>query len=164
MMADLSHLNDRGDAHMVDVGHKPVVARTAVAQALVRIQPATAAAILDGAVPKGDVGAVARLGGIAASKRTPELIMLCHPLQLDGVDLDVAIDPGGLVTLTGRVHTTARTGVEMEALTAVAVAALNVYDMVKGIDPGPVVESIRLLSKHTAAAPDTAANTERDRG
>jgi cyclic pyranopterin phosphate synthase len=163
-MADLSHLNDRGDAHMVDVGHKPVVARTAVAQALVRIQPATAAAILDGAVPKGDVGAVARLGGIAASKRTPELIILCHPLQLDGVDLEIAIDPAGLVTLTGSVHTTARTGVEMEALTAVAVAALNVYDMVKGIDPGPVVESIRLLSKHTAAPPGAAANTERDRG
>jgi len=143
---------------MVDVGHKPVVARTAVAQARVRVQPETAAAMLDGAVPKGDVGAVARLGGIAASKRTPELILLCHPLPLDAVDLDIAIDPAGLVTLTSRVHTTARTGVEMEALTAVSVAALNVYDMVKGIDAGPVIESIRLLSKHTAAPPGGAGS------
>ena len=101
-----------------------------------RVQPATIAAILDGAVPKGDVGAVARLGGIAAAKRTHELILLCHPLPIDGVDLDVAADPAGLVTLTATVHTTARTGVEMEALTAASVAALNVYDMVKGIDPG----------------------------
>jgi cyclic pyranopterin monophosphate synthase len=155
-MADLSHLNERGEARMVGVGHKPIVARTAEAQARVRVQPETAAAILDGAVPKGDVGAVARLGGIAASKRTPELILLCHPLQLDGVDLDIAVDPAGLVTLTSRVRTTARTGVEMEALTAVSVAALNVYDMVKGIDAGPVIESVRLLSKHTAAPSRTA--------
>jgi cyclic pyranopterin monophosphate synthase len=162
-VADLTHLNDRGEAHMVGVGHKPIVARTAVAQALVRVQPATAAAILDGAVPKGDVGAVARLGGIAASKRTPELIMLCHPLPIDGVELEIAIDPAGLVTLTGHVQTMARTGVEMEALTAVAVAALNVYDMVKGIDAGPVIESIRLLSKHTAPAA-AAAPGDNERG
>jgi cyclic pyranopterin phosphate synthase len=154
-MPDLPHLNARGEAHMVGVGHKPAVARTAVAQAVVRVQPATVAAILDGAVPKGDVGAVARLGGIAAAKRTPELVLLCHPLPIDGVDLDVVTDPAGLVTLTATVHTTARTGVEMEALTAVSVAALNVYDMVKGIDPAPVIEAVRLVSKDKAPATET---------
>ena len=141
---------------MVGVGHKPVVARRAVAQASVRLQPATITAILDGTVPKGDVGAVARLGGIAASKRTPELVLLCHTLPIDGVDVDVTVDPAGVVTITATVATTARTGVEMEALTAAAVAALNVYDMVKGIDPGPAIESVRLLSKHKAPATDMA--------
>ncbi len=154
-MPDLPHLNARGEAHMVGVGHKPAVARTAVAEASVRVQPATIAAILDGAVPKGDVGAVARLGGIAAAKRTHELVLLCHPLPIDGVDLDVAADPAGLVTLTATVHTTARTGVEMEALTAASVAALNVYDMVKGIDPAPVIETVRLISKDKASAAQT---------
>lgn len=139
---------------MVGVGHKPAVARMAVAQASVRLQPTTITAILDGTVPKGDVGAVARLGGIAASKRTPELVLLCHPLPIDGVDVDVTVDPAGVVTITATVATTARTGVEMEALTAAAVAALNVYDMVKGIDPGPVIESVRLLSKEKAPATD----------
>jgi cyclic pyranopterin monophosphate synthase len=155
-MGDLPHLNPRGEAHMVGVGHKPAVARMAVAQASVRMQPTTITAILDGSVPKGDVGAVARLGGIAASKRTPELVLLCHPLPIDGVDVDVTVDPAGVVTITATVATTARTGVEMEALTAAAVAALNVYDMVKGIDPGPVIESVRLLSKDKAAATDAA--------
>lgn len=141
---------------MVGVGHKPAVARMAVAQASVRLQPTTITAILDGTVPKGDVGAVARLSGIAASKRTPELVLLCHPLPIDGVDVDVTVDPAGVVTITATVATTARTGVEMEALTAAAVAALNVYDMVKGIDPGPVIESVRLLSKDKAPATDAA--------
>jgi len=141
---------------MVGVGHKPAVARRAVAQASVRIDPTTAAAILEGSVPKGDVAAVARLGGIAASKRTPELILLCHPLPIDGVEVDVAVDPSGLVTLTATVATTARTGVEMEALTAASIAALNVYDMVKGIDPGPVIESVRLLSKDKAPSSASA--------
>jgi cyclic pyranopterin monophosphate synthase len=152
-MGDLPHLNPRGEARMVGVGHKPAVVRTAVAQASVRVQPATITAILDGTVPKGDVGAVARLGGIAASKRTPELVLLCHPLPIDGVDLAVEVDPDGLVALTATVRTTARTGVEMEALTAVAVAALNVYDMVKGIDPGPVIEVVRLREKTKEPAP-----------
>jgi cyclic pyranopterin phosphate synthase len=152
-MAELPHLNARGDARMVDVGHKPTVARTAVAEGLVRIAPATARAILDGTAPKGDVAAVARLGGIAASKRTSDLVLLCHPLPIDGVDLAVEVDPDGLVALTATVRTTARTGVEMEALTAVAVAALNVYDMVKGIDPGPVIEVVRLREKTKEPAP-----------
>jgi cyclic pyranopterin phosphate synthase len=146
-VAELSHLTARGDARMVDVSHKPTVARTAVAEGLVRIAPATARAILDGTAPKGDVAAVARLGGIAASKRTAELVLLCHPLPIDGVDLAVEVDPGGLVVITATVRTAARTGVEMEALTAVSIAALNVYDMVKGIDPGPVIDAIRLIEK-----------------
>jgi cyclic pyranopterin phosphate synthase len=146
-VGELSHLNDRGEARMVDVGHKPSVARTAIAEARVRIQPATARAILDGTVPKGDVGAVARIAGIAAAKRTPELIMLCHPLPIDGAELDVRVDADGLVIVTATVRTTARTGVEMEALTAASISALNIYDMVKGIDPGPTIEQIRLVSK-----------------
>jgi cyclic pyranopterin phosphate synthase len=134
---------------MVEVGHKPAVPRRAVARGVVRVAPATAAAILAGDVPKGDVGAVARLAGIAAAKRTPELILLCHPLPVDAAGVEVEVDPAGTVTLTATVGTTARTGVEMEALTAVSVAALNVYDLVKGIDPGPVIEDVRLLSKET---------------
>ena len=146
-MSELTHLGPRGDARMVDVSAKPVVARTAVAEGTVRIAPATARAILDGTAPKGDVAAVARLGGIAASKRTPELVMLCHPLPIDGVEVTVDVDPAGSVRIVATVRTVARTGVEMEALTAVTVAALNVYDMVKGIDPGPVIESVRLVDK-----------------
>ena len=140
---------------MVDVSHKPAVVRSAVAEGLVRIAPATARAILDGTTPKGDVAAVARLGGIAASKRTADLVLLCHPLPIDGIDLTVEVDPAGLVTIRATVRTTSRTGVEMEALTADSVAALNVYDMVKSIDPGPVIDAVRLVEKakgSTAAA------------
>ena len=151
-LAELSHLNPRGEARMVDVSHKPAVVRTAVAEGLVRITPATARAILDGAAPKGDVAAVARLGGIAAAKRTSDLVLLCHPLPIDGIDLTVKVDPEGLVVIRATVRTTARTGVEMEALTAVSVAALNVYDMVKGIDPGPVIDAVHLVEKVKGSA------------
>lgn len=150
-MAELTHVDERGRARMVSVGHKPAVTRRAIAEALVRVAPATAAAITEGRVPKGDVGAVARLSGIAAAKRTPELVLLCHPLPIDGAVVEVDIAAAGLVTITATVETTARTGVEMEALTAASVAALNVYDLVKGIDPGPVIERIRLRSKEKAA-------------
>jgi cyclic pyranopterin phosphate synthase len=161
-LAELSHLNDRGDAHMVDVSGKPIVARTAVAEAIVRVSPETARAISAGQVPKGDVAAVARLGGIAASKRTSELVLLCHPLPIDGVEVGIDVDPVGVVTITATVRTTARTGVEMEALTTVSVAALNMYDMVKGIDSGPVIEMIRLRSKHKSPVSDLTAPTKRD--
>lgn len=147
-MSDVPHLDRRGNARMVDVGHKPIVLRTAVAEARLHVRPDTAAAILDGEVPKGDVAALARIAGIAAVKRTPELVVLCHQLPIDGAEVDVAVDPAGYVTLTATVRATARTGVEMEALTAVSVAALNVYDMVKGIDPGPVIEHVHLVAKH----------------
>ena len=149
MSADeLTHLDARGQARMVGVGHKPPVARRAVAEAVVRMAPATARAMSDGELPKGDAAAVARVAGIMAAKRTPELIALCHPLPIEHVRIEVAIDAeAGEVRITGEVETIARTGVEMEALTAVSVAALNVYDMVKGIDKGVVVEGIRLLEK-----------------
>jgi cyclic pyranopterin phosphate synthase len=119
-----------------------------VAEAVVRMAPATARAMSDGELPKGDAAAVARVAGIMAAKRTPELIALCHPLPIERVGIEVAVDAeAGEVRITGEVETIARTGVEMEALTAVSVAALNVYDMVKGIDKGVVVEGIRLLEK-----------------
>ena len=149
MSADeLTHLDARGQARMVGVGHKPAVARRAVAEAVLRMAPATARAMSDGALPKGDAAAVARVAGIMAAKRTPELIALCHPLPIERVGIEVAVDAeAGEVRITGEVETIARTGVEMEALTAVSVAALNVYDMVKGIDKGVVVERVRLLEK-----------------
>ena len=149
MSADeLTHLDARGQARMVGVGHKPAVARRAVAEAVLRMAPATARAMSDGELPKGDAAAVARVAGIMAAKRTPELIALCHPLPIERVGVEVVIDAeAGEVRITGEVETIARTGVEMEALTAVSVAALNVYDMVKGIDKGVVVERVRLLEK-----------------
>ncbi|HEX4936693.1 MAG TPA: cyclic pyranopterin monophosphate synthase MoaC [Gemmatimonadaceae bacterium] len=144
----LTHLDARGEARMVGVGHKPPVPRRAVAEAVVRMRPESARAMSDGTLPKGDAAAVARIAGIMAAKRTPELVALCHPLPIDRAGVDVAVDPdAGLVTITAAVETTARTGVEMEALTAVSVAALNVYDLVKGIDTGIVIEQVRLLEK-----------------
>jgi cyclic pyranopterin monophosphate synthase len=150
----LTHLDDAGAARMVGVGHKPPVVRRAVAEGVVRMAPASARAMLDGELPKGDAAAVARIAGIMAAKRTPDLIALCHPLPIDRAAVDVAIEPeAGLVRIRAEVETTARTGVEMEALTAVSVAALNVYDLVKGIDPAIVIESVRLVEKVKGAPP-----------
>jgi cyclic pyranopterin monophosphate synthase len=144
----LTHLDERGEARMVGVGHKPPIARRAVAEGLVRMASASARAMADGELPKGDAAAVARVAGILGAKRTPDLVALCHPLPIDRVTVDVAVEAdAGLVRITAAVETTARTGVEMEALTAVSVAALNVYDLVKGIDKGIVIESVRLLEK-----------------
>jgi cyclic pyranopterin monophosphate synthase len=144
----LTHLDERGEARMVGVGHKPAVARRAVAEARVRMAPESARAMSEGRLPKGDAAAVARVAGIMAAKRTPELIALCHPLPIDRAAVEVAVDPdAGEVLITATVETTARTGVEMEALTAVSVAALNVYDLVKGVDPAIVIEGIRLVEK-----------------
>ena len=150
----LTHLDERGQARMVGVGHKPPVARRAVAEALVRMAPASARAMSDGALPKGDAAAVARVAGIMAAKRTPELIALCHPLPIDRAGVEVAVDAeAGEVRITASVETTARTGVEMEALIAAAVAALNVYDLVKGIDPAITIDGIRLVEKTKAEGP-----------
>ena len=144
----LTHLDERGEARMVGVGHKPAVARRAVAEARVRMAPESARAMSEGRLPKGDAAAVARVAGIMAAKRTPELVALCHPLPIDRAAVEVAVDPdAGEVLITATVETTARTGVEMEALTAVSVAALNVYDLVKGLDPAIVIEGIRLVEK-----------------
>jgi cyclic pyranopterin phosphate synthase len=133
---------------MVDVGAKPVTARRAVARALVRMTPQTAARVAAGDAPKGDVVSTARIAGIQAAKRTGELIPLCHPLALDHVDVEARIDvEAGTVTLTAEARVSARTGVEMEAMTAASVAALTVYDMVKGIERGVEIASVVLVEK-----------------
>ena len=147
-MAELTHLDDAGAARMVDVGHKAISDRRAVARARVRMSPATAARVVAGDAPKGDVVSAARIAGIQAAKRTGELIPLCHTLALSFVDVSIEIDPGeGLVTLHAEARTSAQTGVEMEAMTACAVGALTVYDMVKGIERGVSVEDVTLLEK-----------------
>jgi cyclic pyranopterin monophosphate synthase len=147
-MGELTHLDEHGTARMVDVGAKPQTARRAVARALVRMDPATAARVAAGDAPKGDVLGTARIAGIQAAKRTGELIPLCHPLPLDHVDVEARVDAAaGTVTLTAEARVTARTGVEMEAMTAASVAALTVYDMVKGLEKGVEIASVVLLEK-----------------
>jgi cyclic pyranopterin phosphate synthase len=146
-VSNLTHLDDKGRARMVDVGEKPVTKRTAVASARIRIGKALRARIASDTMPKGDVFAVARIAGIMAAKKTAELIPLCHALPLDGVEVEVTLEKEG-VALRATVSTSARTGVEMEALTAVSVAALAFYDMCKSMDPGMVVERVRLEQKH----------------
>jgi cyclic pyranopterin phosphate synthase len=147
-MSDLTHLDERGRARMVDVGAKPVTARRAVARALVRMTPQTAARVVAGDAPKGDVISTARIAGIQAAKRTGELIPLCHPLALDQVDVEAQVDAeAGTVTLVAEARVSARTGVEMEAMTAASVAALTVYDMVKGIERGVEIASVVLVEK-----------------
>ncbi len=143
----LSHTLLDGRAKMVDVGEKPVTARAASAEAIVRISPALEQRIRENSLAKGSVLEVARLAGILAAKRTDELIPLCHSLPLDGVDIDASLEPG-LVRLRATARTNARTGVEMEALTAVAIAALTVIDMGKAVDKSMTVEGIRILEKH----------------
>jgi cyclic pyranopterin phosphate synthase len=143
----LTHLDEDGRARMVDVGAKPATARVAVARAIVRMSPRTAAAVAAGDAPKGDVVSTARLAAIQAAKRTDEWIPLAHTLPLDSVDVDVDVDPAGTVILTATARVTARTGVEMEAMVAATAGALCVYDMVKGIERGVVVERVELLEK-----------------
>ncbi len=144
----LTHLDSSGRARMVDVGDKPASDRRAVARAVVRMSPETAAAVAGGDAPKGDVLGTARLAGIQAAKRTGDLIPLCHPLGLTFVDVEASVDDGqGTVTLTAEARTTAQTGVEMEAMTAAAVAALTVYDMVKGLERGVRIAEVALLEK-----------------
>jgi cyclic pyranopterin phosphate synthase len=140
----LSHVDETGRVRMVDVGGKPHERRRARAHGFVRMRPNTAATLR--ALPKGDALAAAQLAGIMAAKRTAELIPLCHPLPLTVVDVDLSVEEGG-VAIEASAETTAQTGVEMEALTAAAVAALTVYDMAKGIDAEMVIEDIRLLEK-----------------
>ena len=147
-MGELTHLDADGTARMVDVGAKPVTARRALARAVVRMTPQTAARVAAGDAPKGDVLGVARIAGIQAAKRTGELIPLCHPIGLDVIEVDGVIDTAaGTLTLTAEARVTARTGVEMEAMTAASVAALTVYDMVKGLDKGVEIAEVVLLEK-----------------
>jgi len=140
------HLSPAGDARMVDVSDKAVTARSATAAGRVLLSPACVAALRDGAVPKGDALAVARIAGIQGAKKTPDLIPLCHPLSISGVDVLARVIDSG-VELEATVKTTDRTGVEMEALTAVSIAALAVVDMVKALDRAAVISDIRVLAK-----------------
>jgi cyclic pyranopterin monophosphate synthase len=144
----LSHLDETGAAHMVDVSGKDPTRRVAVAAGTVLTRPDVVALISSNGLPKGDALATARIAGIMAAKRTSELIPLCHPLAISGVDIDFAVDdPAGSVGITATVRTTDRTGVEMEALTAVSVAALTVYDMIKAVDRSARIDDVRVLSK-----------------
>ncbi len=144
--ADFSHLDDAGRARMVDVGAKPLQQRRAVAEGWLRCAPATIGKLRDRALPKGDVLAVAQIAGIQAAKRTAELIPLCHPLALDVVEVGFVLEADRIV-IRAVAAITARTGIEMEAMTAVSVAALTLYDMCKAVDKGMVIEGIRLVEK-----------------
>ena len=142
----LTHLTEAGEARMVDVGGKEVTDRVAVAEATVAMPPELVDRFFAGDLPKGDAPAVARIAGITAAKKTSELIPLCHPLPLNGVEID--LEPSGHgIRVLATVSTTGRTGVEMEAMTAVSVASLAIYDMVKSVERGVSVESVRLLRK-----------------
>jgi len=142
----LSHLDEHGAAHMVDVTDKAATARMAVAAGTVHTTAEVVALITSGGLPKGDALATARVAGVLAAKRTSDLIPLCHPLALTGIDVDFSIGESE-VGLTASVRTTDRTGVEMEALTAVSVAALTLFDMIKAVDPAARLDDIRVLRK-----------------
>ena len=158
--AEFTHLHD-GHAHMVEVGAKPVTARSATAQAVVRLAPATLAKIREQTIAKGNVLETARLAGIQAAKRTAELIPLCHPLALTGVTVDfVVADAPPAIRITVTARATDRTGVEMEALTAAAVAALTIYDMCKAVERGITITDVRLLAKSGGRSGDYRALEE----
>jgi len=155
--AGLTHLDERGAARMVDVGAKDVTERTAVATCHVELAVSTAALLADGALPKGDALALARVAGIQAAKRTPELIPLCHHIALTGVSIELDVDrSSGRVTIVATVKARDRTGVEMEALTAASVAALTVYDLVKSVQKDAVIGGLRLLRKTGGRSGDIA--------
>lgn len=145
-MKNFSHLDSQGRARMVDVGGKHVQQRIAVAEGFVRCQPSTISALRARKLPKGDVFTIAKVAAIQAAKRVDELIPLCHTLPLDSVELEFSLKKN-LVHIRAEVCTTAKTGVEMEALTAVSVAALTIYDMCKAVDKTMVIEGVRLVSK-----------------
>ena len=147
-MAELTHLNAAGQVHMVEVGDRPSTRREAWAEGLIQMQPAVLALVLEGRAPKGDVLAVARVAAIQAAKRTWELIPLCHPIALSGVAVAIEPSPDGAgLRLQATARTTGSTGVEMEALTAVQVGLLTLYDMLKSADPAMTITGVRLLSK-----------------
>jgi cyclic pyranopterin phosphate synthase len=148
MKNKLTHLNEAGKARMVDVGDKPITTRAAVAEGRIVMRPETLALILAGGHKKGDVLAVARVAGIMAAKKTAELIPLCHPISLSGVEVELVPEPPShAVRVRATVATVGQTGVEMEALTAVQIALLTVYDMCKGVDRGMTLTDVRLLEK-----------------
>jgi len=147
-MSELTHFNQRGEAHMVDVGDKKVTHRVAVASGQIQMEAATLAMIVEGNHRKGDVLGIARIAGIMACKRTSELVPLCHPIGLTHAEVDFSVNESDhIITCTGRTETLSQTGVEMEALTAVQVALLTIYDMCKAVDRGMCMNNIRLLEK-----------------
>lgn len=157
-MSKLTHFDTAGQAHMVDVGGKDATHRVAIATGTITMAPETFALVRDGTAKKGDVLGVARIAGIMATKRTADLIPLCHPLALTKVALDFALDEAaGTVRCTVRAETRGQTGVEMEALTGVQVALLTIYDMCKAVDRGMVMGDIRLLEKHGGKSGDWVA-------
>lgn len=145
-MSKLTHLGEDGSAHMVDVGGKAAAARRAVASGRITMAPEALAAIRDGDAPKGDVLGTARIAGIMAAKRTGELIPLCHPLGLEAVNIDFDYEESA-IRVTATASLTGKTGVEMEAMTAVSVALLTIYDMAKALDRGMVISEVRLIAK-----------------
>ena len=151
----LSHLDEAGQAHMVNVGHKPDTSRVAIAKGEIHLLPETLRLVSEGLFKKGDVLTVAKIAGIMAAKRTSELIPLCHSIPLHQVEVDLTVDeslPG--IRIESRVHTSGKTGVEMEALTAVSVAALTVYDMVKAVEKSGRIQNVRLVEKHGGQSGD----------
>ena len=146
MSARLTHLNERGEAHIVDIGGKAVTARRAVARATLEAKPATIEAIMGGTLKKGDALAVARIAGIMAAKKTSDLIPLCHPIALTRVEVDI-VEQNGILVVMATADTSDRTGVEMEAMTAASVAALTLYDMAKGIDRAMRISTVELVEK-----------------
>ncbi|MFC5431495.1 cyclic pyranopterin monophosphate synthase MoaC [Paraburkholderia denitrificans] len=160
-MPELTHFDAAGDAHMVDVGGKSETRRIAVARGTIRMLPATFALIRDGQAKKGDVIGVARIAAIQGAKRTSDLIPLCHPLAITRVAVDFALDetlPG--VHCTAQVETVGRTGVEMEALTAVQVGLLTVYDMCKAVDRGMTITDVKVMEKHGGKSGDWVADSD----
>lgn len=146
MSQTLTHLNEKGEAHIVDIGGKAITARRAVARARIEAKPETVEAIAGGTLKKGDALAVARIAGIMAAKKTADLIPLCHPIALNRVEVEIVVE-GGQLLITATAETSDRTGVEMEAMTAVSVAALTLYDMAKGIDRGMRISTVELVEK-----------------
>lgn len=160
-MTKLNHFNDAGDAHMVDVGGKQVSLRKAVAQGRIQMQADTLQRIIDGKHKKGDVLGVARIAGIMAAKKTPELVPLCHPIALTHVEIDLIADTQlGSVLCRASVETRGVTGVEMEALNAVQVCLLTVYDMCKAVDRGMIISDVGLLSKSGGKSGDWCSDVE----
>ncbi|MDG1812747.1 MAG: cyclic pyranopterin monophosphate synthase MoaC [Porticoccaceae bacterium] len=158
-MSKLTHLNTRGEAHMVDVSDKSDTARTAIAQSQVQLTAEIVAAIGDDSLPKGDLLATARIAGIQGAKKCSDLIPLCHPLPLSKITVDIELQGQSLV-ITALCKTTGKTGVEMEALTAVSVAALTVYDMCKGIHKGMIIGETKLLNKTGGKSGDWSAEAQ----
>lgn len=157
MNGRLTHLDESGAARMVDVGGKQATARSATASGRIRMTAEALAALTDGSAPKGDALAAARIAGIMAAKRTADLIPLCHPLALDSVAVDFAVE-SGCIRVTATASLTGRTGVEMEALTAASIALLTLYDMGKALDKSMVIEDLRLLAKSGGKSGDWRAD------